>query len=163
MHSWAVLCNSYTSKHHAAMSLCMPGLGSASWCAQCTTSSVNMQHEQSVVLYPTLMSRRAAALLSCSLMMTITSVRGCPTTSVLESSTDGALSATASSVSASRAVSEPGARACHVKQLCKCLRHFHMHHLCRHQMRRSLPPLACACMLKCEQLGAGYINLSQKL
>ena len=64
----------------------------------------------------TLMSRRAAALLSCSLMETITSVRVCPRTSALASSTDGALSATASSVSASSAVSEPGASACHAQQ-----------------------------------------------
>lgn len=62
------------------------------------------------------MSRRAAALLSCSLMATITSARGFPTVSSLGSSTDGALSATAASVSASSAVSEPGDRACHASQ-----------------------------------------------
>ena len=60
----------------------------------------------------TLMRRRAAALLSCSLTAAITSARGLSRTSSLDISTEGALSATASRVSASSFVLEPGARAC---------------------------------------------------
>ena len=58
------------------------------------------------------MRRRAAALLSCSLTAAITSARGFSRTSSLDSSTEGALSATASRVSASSFVLEPGANAC---------------------------------------------------
>ena len=58
------------------------------------------------------MRRRAAALLSCSLTAAITSARGLSKISSLGSSMEGALSATASRVSASSFVLEPGASAC---------------------------------------------------
>lgn len=63
----------------------------------------------------TLMRRRPALLLSCSLMATMTSVSACPSTCSVGSSTSGALPATASSVSMSSFVSEPGASACTCK------------------------------------------------